>query len=267
MRKMIVLGVAAILALSLSGCGDCDDCTTSGPGFVGIDDSAASTAPLLTVNFVDPVGLAGTSLIFSDPPSDGDIAFDPVSGIYTLAREATPLFFGVDSYDSDLPEYRMFLTFPLDGLTGQDGVPPGATVTFATVELFVTQVSFADTVPAFLDLVQYGFQNPALDFSTPPIDYRTLDFYASDAGNFVLIEVTPLMQTAQELAFPDFQVRFSLDGSTSSPQARPASPGATPQRAARTASPSSLATRLPERRTQEGGPLSGAVTGRPTRVR
>lgn len=267
MRRMVFLGVAAILALSLSGCGDCDDCTTTGPGFVGIDDSAAGTAPLLTVIFQDPLLGAVTAQILSDPASDGDIAFDPVSGIYTLARGATPLFFGVDSSNSDLPEYKTFLTFPLDGVTGQDVVPSGVPILSATVELFVTQVSFADTVPTFLDLVQYGFQNPALDFNAPPIDFRTLDFLDTDPGNFVLIDITPLMETAQVLDFLDFQIRLSLDGSTSSTQARPASPGGASQRAARTAGPVSRATRRPERKMQDDGLLSGPGADRPIRVR
>lgn len=249
MRRAFYLGVAVILALSLSGCGDCDDCTTNGPGFVGIDDSTANTAPLLTVTYPDPLNplLSVTVEILSDPASDGDIAFDPVSGIYTLTWGVTPLFFGVDSSDSDLPEYRTFLTFPLDI------VPLGVPITFATVELFVTQVSFADTVPTFLDLVQYGFQNPALDFNAPPIDFRTLDFLSSDPGNFVLIEVTPLMQTAQGLALPDFQIRLSLDGSASSSQARPAGSGAAPRKAPRTASPSSKAEKRPARSSSAGG--------------
>ena len=264
MRRMIGLGVAVLLALSLSGCGDCDDCSTTGPGFVGIDDSAVDTAPLLAVTYQDPLDpLLGEVVvqIFSDPAADGDIFLDPVSGIYTLEREVTPLFFGVDSNNSDLPEYRTFLTFPLDS------VPLGVTITFATVELFVTQVSFTDTVPTFLDLVQYGFQNPALDFNAPPLAFRTLDFFSSDPGNFVLIEVTPLMETAQVLALPDFQIRLSLDGSTSVTQARPASSGVSPQKAARIASPSSFAARPPERTTQENESLPETEAGRPTRVR
>jgi hypothetical protein len=266
MRRLRCLGVAAILAISLSACGGGDNRNINGPGFVGIDDSSADTAPLLTVDFVDALG-QGTAIILSDPVSDGDIAFDPVSSVFTVTAGATPLFFGVDSFDDHLPEYKSFLTFPLDGITGQDIVPLGATITFATVELFITQVSFADTVPTFLDLVQYDLQNPVLDFSAPVLDFRTLDFLSSDPGNFVLIEVTPLMQTAQELALLDFQIRFSLAGGVPVAGTRGAIPRAASKKAERTVSPFSIAGKRPERAPRAEGLSPGAGTGRSTRSR
>jgi len=45
--------------------------------------------------------------------------------------------------------------------------------------------------------------------------FRRLDFFRSDQGNFVAIDVTPLMQEAQRLGLSDFQVRFLLDFSVS----------------------------------------------------
>ena len=266
MRRLLCLGVAAILAISLSACGGGDNRNITGPGFVGIDDSSADTAPLLTVEFVDALG-QGTAVILSDPVYDGDIAFDPVSSVFTVTAGATPLFFGVDSYDEHLPEYRAFLTFPLDGITGQDIVPLAATITYATVELFITQVSFADTVPTFLDLVQYDLQNPALDFSAPVIDYRTLDFLYSDPGNYVLIEVTPLMQTAQDLALLDFQIRFSLAGGVPVAGAQGARPQAASKEAERTVTPFSIAGKRPARAPRGAGMAPGAGTDRPTRSR
>ena len=264
MKRIFYLGVTAILVFSLSGCGGGDDRNVTGPGFVGIDDSDAA-APLLTVDFVDVLG-PGTAFILSDPVSDGDIAFDPVSSVFTITT-GTPLFFGVDSSDSNLPEYKAFLTFPLDGVTEQDIVPLGATITFATVELFVTGVSFADTVPTFMDLIQYGFQNPVLDFSAPVIDFRTLDFFSSDPGNFVLIEITPLVQTAQDLALLDFQIRLSLDGVVSPAGIQVARPQAASNKAGRTVSPYSIAVKRPVRTPQAGGSRAGAGAERPTRSR
>jgi len=269
MRRILVLGVAAILVVSLSGsgCTDGDDRNAiTGPGFVGIDDSVPSTAPLLTVDYVDSLG-RGAAFILSDPASDGDIAFDPVSSVFTITTGATPLFFGVDSSGNNLPEYKTFLTFPLDGVTGQDILPLDAVVTSATVELFVTQVSFASTVPTFLDLIQYGFQNPALDFNAPFIDFRTLDFFSSDPGNFVLIDITPLVQTAQDLALLDFQIRLSLADGVSTAGAGAARPQAAGKKAARTVGPSSAAESRPERAPQAGGSPPGAGTERPARSR
>jgi hypothetical protein len=266
MRRIFYLGVTAILALSLSGCGGGDDRNVTGPGFVGIDDSVADTAPLLTVEFVDVLG-PGTAVILSDPELDGDIALvDPVQNVFTITTGATPLFFGVDSSGSNMPEYKAFLTFPLDGVTGQDILPLGATIISATVELFITEVSFADTIPTFLDLVPFGVLGPE-DFDAGFLDSLSLDFFSSDQGNFVLIEITPLVQTAQDLALLDFQIRLSLDGVVSPTGAQGARPQAASNRADRTVSASSIAVKRPERRSQAGGSRAGAGAEHPTRSR
>jgi len=270
MRRLLCLGVAAILAIALPACGGGDNRNITGPGFVGIDDSAADTAPLLTVNYVDILG-RGTAIIYSDPLSDGDIAFDPVNSIFTITAGATPLFFGVDSSNGNLPEYKAFLTFPLDGVTGYDILPLGAAIESATVELVITQVSFADTVPTFLDLIQYEFrnlgQNPALDFSAPAIDYRTLDFLSSDPGIFVIIDITPLVQTAQDLALLDFQIRFSLAGGVPVAGAQGARPQGAAKIAERTVSPFSIAGKRPARTPRGAGSTLGAGMESPTRSR
>lgn len=245
MRKWLVLGVAAILMISFSACGDNDAIT--GPGFVGIDDSTADTAPLLTVDYVDAFG-QGRARILSDPLSDGDIAFDPVRSVFTIETGVSPLFFGIYSPDRNLPELRTFLTFPLDGFGGRQVVPSGATITSATVELFITDVRYAGTVPTFLDLVPYGFRDlVAQDFDAPFIDFRSLDFFSSDRGNFVLIDVTPLMQTAQDRNLLDFQVRFSVDQGASVAGVLQADPRGAPKKAGRTAGSSSVEGNRPAR--------------------
>jgi hypothetical protein len=274
MRRLLCLGVAAILAIALSACGGGGNRNAiTGPGFVGIDDSTADTAPLLTVTYHDPLSpfISVTAKILSDPLSDGDIAFDPVNSIFTITTGATTLFFGVDSSDGNLPEYRAFLTFPLDGVTEQDVLPLGAVIDSATVELFITQVSFADTVPTFLDLIQYEFrnlgQNPALDFSAAVIDFQTLDFFSTDPGIFVLIDITPLVQTAQDLALLDFQIRFSLAGGVSTAGVQAASPRQAAKNAGRTVSPTSVAGKRPARAPRGDGLAPGAGTEHPTRSR
>jgi len=264
MRKWHTFRVAMILMSTLAGCGDNNAIT--GPGFVGIDDSTVNTAPLLTVTYNDPVFGPVTAQILSDPLSDGDIAFDPVRSVFTISSNVTPLFFGVDSSNSNLPEYRAFLTFPLDGVTGQDVVPSGVPIISATVELFVTEVGFAGTVPTFLDLVPYGVLD-AGDFDAAFLDFRSLDFFSSDTGNFVLIDVTPIMQTAQIRDLFDFQIRLSLDFGVSVAGVQAAGPQAVPKQAYRTVSPFSITGKRPTRVPREGGLSSGVGAGRPARMR
>jgi hypothetical protein len=184
MRRLLHFGVVAILALALSGCGGGDSRTS----------------------FV--------AQIASDQPADGDIAFDGT--IFTITNGPDTLFFGIDDNGPNFPEYRAFLDFPLDGSTGQDVVPANAAIVSATLKVFLNEVSFATVVPTLIDLVPYPVSGlRPQDFNSPPLVFRRLDFFRSDQGNFVAIDVTPLMQEAQRLGLSDFQVRFLLDFSVS----------------------------------------------------
>ena len=189
MRKPLCLAVGVILLLSLSACSGGDDRTV----------------------FV--------AQILSDQQADGDIAFYPFSSTFAVTNGPATLFFGIDVSDPGVPEYRAFLDFPLDGATGGDVVPAGARIRSATIEVFINEVSFAFTVPTLIDLVSYpiGGLRP-VDFDSPPLTYpdgslayRTLEFFSSDQGNYVLIDVTPLLAEAQRRGLPDFQLRFLLD--------------------------------------------------------
>ena len=157
-----------------------------------------------------PVFVAG---IFSDQPTDGDIAFDPFLQSYTITQGAETLFFGIDDLDPNLPEYRAFLDFPLDGSTGEEVIPINASIVSATLEVFINEVSFAPIVPVLLDLVEYPIRTPLRveDFDSTPLLTRSLDFFDSDVGAYVSIDVTRLMREAQRLGLSDFQVRFVLD--------------------------------------------------------
>jgi hypothetical protein len=178
MRKQRHLAVAAILFLSLAACSGGDDRTV----------------------FV--------AQILSDQQADGDIAFFPFSSLYAITNGPATLFFGIDASDPGVPEYRAFLDFPLDGATGGDVVPADARIRSATIELFVSEV-----------LVTYPISGlRALDYDSPPLTYpdgsfafRTLEFFSSDEGNYVLIDVTPLLAEAQRRGLPDFQLRLLLD--------------------------------------------------------
>jgi hypothetical protein len=150
--------------------------------------------------------------IFSDQPTDGDIAFDPVLQSFTVTNGPETLFFGIDDLDPNLPEYRAFLDFPLDGSTGGDVIPANAGIVSATLEVFINEVSFASDVPALLDLVSYPIVGLRVeDFDSLPLSSQSLDFFASDLGTIVSIDITSLMREAQRLGLTDLQLRFVLD--------------------------------------------------------
>jgi hypothetical protein len=189
MKKLLRLGVIAVVMLSIAACG-------GGGGGGG---------PAVFV-----------AQIVSDQLADGDIAFDIVLQTFTITNGANTLFFGIDDLDPNVPEFRAFLDFPLDGSTGDDVVPASATILSATLQVFINEVSFAPIVPTLLDLVIYPPAGLRVeDFDSPPLLSQPLDFFASDLGAIVSIDVTPLMQEAQRLGLTDFQVRFLLDFSVS----------------------------------------------------
>jgi|MudIll2142460700_1097286.scaffolds.fasta_scaffold106306_2 hypothetical protein len=224
MRKIGILGLVGVLAVLLAGCGGGDPYyyppppPPPGPGLLGIEDTEnLSTRPLLTVEYALPFSPATITVdIYSDYLSDGDIANDPYLGFIVTRWPDTrgTIFFGVDSGIPNIPFYRSFLDFPLDGSTGWPVIPLDASIVSATLDLFVNSVSFADTIPADIDLV---FFSPATGL-TPDLYYqvpyasRPVDFFSSDQSQFVPIDVTSLMAEAQYRGFSDFQVRFSIPG-------------------------------------------------------
>jgi len=181
MRKLSLFSILAVMLLTLS-------C------------SGSDTQPVIVAE------------ILSDQLADGDIALDPVQQTYTITNGPNILYFGIDDSDPNLPEYRAFLDFPLDGSTGEAVIPLNASIVSATLEIFINEVSFAPIVPTLLDLVSYPIAGlRKKDFDLAPFLSQSLDFFASDEGHFVSIDVTPLMQKAQSLGLTDFQLRFVLD--------------------------------------------------------
>ena len=124
MRKLSLFSILALMLLTLS-------CSGSDP---------------------QPVIVAK---IISDQLADGDIALDPVQQTYTITNGPNTLYFGIDNSDPNLPEYRAFLDFPLDGSTGEAFIPLNARIVSATLEIFINEVRFAPIVPTLLDLVSY----------------------------------------------------------------------------------------------------------------
>jgi hypothetical protein len=212
LRGLLILGLLLPL---LAGCGggDSHPPIVVEPGLVGIDDrpNVSLTAPELTVEYALPGGSRSFVTLLSDQPTDGDIAFDPVRGSYTITQGPDTLLFGIDSADPNEPEYRAFLDFPLDGSTGQAVIPLNATILSANLTVFVNFVDFAFTVPVLLDLVEYSVTGLAPgDFSSAPLAVRAFDIDRADVSRDVVINVTPLMVEAQRLGLADLQLRFLL---------------------------------------------------------
>jgi hypothetical protein len=157
--------------------------------------------------------------ISSDDGADGDIEWSPPA-TYTIssALDTGNVLAGIDPASGD--EFRGFLDFPL---RGSHGVPRDAVIESATLEIFVNSVSVSPSerdLPFIIDLV--AFQPPVLisdDFDrvvSPPLLTMPFDFYTSDAGATVVIDVTALMDEAQIQGLPDLQLRFLLDFSATS---------------------------------------------------
>lgn len=223
--KFLVLFFPLLMLASCGGGPSAPAVVVTYPGLVGIDDTNANE-PILTIYYHEPPSLIEVKAqIASDFSSDGDIEFDPVTSTYVITQNASPpeYFFGEDSSNADLPEFRAFFDFPLDGSTHQPIIPTDAVIDSATLSVFIDQVSFASTVPTFIDLVQYTPGSGGLiatDFSESPltpvisggVNSIEFTFLSTDQGTFVPpIDVTPLMQEAQDpgvQSLNDFQLRF-----------------------------------------------------------
>ena len=180
MRKIGILGLVGVLALILAGCGGGD-----GPHTVVIQS-------------------------LSDRPVDGDIGFTaPSTFLISQASATGNVQYG---FDSGGTEFRAFLDFPLDGSTGGGVVPLNAFIVSADIEVLVNNVSFASSVPTFLDLVPFPITGTGLtgaDFDSPPLLTRTqFDIRTLDINNFVRIDVTSLMIEAQNRGDRSLQLRF-----------------------------------------------------------
>jgi hypothetical protein len=157
--------------------------------------------------------------IVSDDEADGDIELTPPATYTTAsALDTGSVLAGIDPASGD--EFRGFLDFPL---RGSQGVPLDAVIESATLEIFISGISVSSPdriLPFIIDLV--AFQPPLLiadDFDRvlqPPLLTMPFDFYPSDAGATVVIDVTALMDEAQVQGLPDFQLRFLLDFSATS---------------------------------------------------
>ncbi|MFZ5569921.1 MAG: hypothetical protein ACOZF0_05930 [Thermodesulfobacteriota bacterium] len=192
-NRLCILLMAVLAAISFIGCADDDH----------------DTIPPSTV----------ITHILSDQNADGDIALslDGTTLTVTQAVNSQNVLAGIDPDFGD--EFRGFLDFPLGGA---DGVPSGAAVVEATLEVFINSFTAApgvSEIPLLVDLVSFQPPLPLVgdDFFTesqPPLLTMGFQFFLRDAGLLVAFDVTPLMQEAQRLDLPDFQIRLRTDFST-----------------------------------------------------
>lgn len=190
MKKILFAAVMMSLMLALSACGG------------GGGDSSNPPPPVVTQ-------------ILSRAAFDGDIQFDPPN-LFTIVQGNTPsVLAGIDPASGS--EMRAFLDFPL---TGAGGVPGGAIIHSATLDIFIDSISIqaaASSIPIRIELVSFPPQTllasdfsrtsqPALAFTTiiPPIS-------RADVGRHVTLDVTSLMVEAQRRGLADFQIRILED--------------------------------------------------------
>ena len=192
MRKLCSLGLVALLALALAGCGGGD-----------------STTVVVTPTVLE---------ILSDPTLDGDITQDLATrqiGEPTGAANTGNVLTGIDVNPVtgvSISESRGFLIFPLAAL------PSDASIHFASITVFVNNVAFfgspTDPIPFFLDSIDTILFPPPIisdDFVSAFRMSQAISFFGTDTGNFVEINVTPLLADAQARLLPEFEVRFLFD--------------------------------------------------------
>jgi hypothetical protein len=188
MKRTFLAAIIVFISIALTGCG-----------------GGGSSAPATVFS----------TQILSDPAIDGDISV-PVSGIPIIITQGNTqsVFAGIDPFN--LTEFRAFLDFPL---SGPGGVPANAVIVSATLDIFINNVTVlvppADTVPIRIDLVSFLPPLIASDFDrtilTPLSTLSIGSIISADIGTHVLVDVTSLMVTAQNLGLSDFQVRILED--------------------------------------------------------
>lgn len=183
MKKILYAALMATMIVTMTGCG-------------------SSSPP--------PV----TTQVLSDSTYDGDISFDGINYIPTPATQYQSVRAGIDP--ASLTEYRAFLDFPLTG-----AVPGSAFINSAVLDIFINNTSIlpsSGTMNIGIDLVSFPPSTlMGSDFYLNALDTMTIPMYQSDLGQHVLIDVTPLMQKAQQLGLPDFQIRVLEEPGAVSP--------------------------------------------------
>lgn len=179
--KNSLLAVVMLVTLALAGCGGGDVVVTVTP-------------------------TSSVSHILSDPLLDGDIE---VGVGFTNLRlgNTQSVFIGIDPLV--LSETRAFLDFPLAS------IPLGAIISSATLDIVVDNLQPLDaSVPVLVDLVSYLQPLVPGDFSRAFLATTSIipPITSPDIGNHVTVNVTGLMQEAQNRGLSHFQVRLLKGG-------------------------------------------------------
>jgi len=183
MKRMILTALMLFASLALTGCGN--------------DDYYYYPLPY------------GTQIL-SDPAFDGDISKDSATGTFSVVQGMTPTVQSVNAGTNPTTrdESRAFLNFPL---TGAFGVPENAYIVSADLNVFINIIQTSSgSIPVRIDLVSTHPTLVGSDYNSPVLASISVTFLQSNSGQFVNIDVTPLMAQAQYLHLPVFQVRVSV---------------------------------------------------------
>lgn len=187
--KKLIITLLTLMGLTLTGCGS--------------DHHSSTLQPFYT-------------RILSDASFDGDIAKPAGNAPVSITQGSAQSYYaGFDPADG--AELRAFLQFPL---TGAGGVPGDADIQSATLDILINSIHpnpLFTTIPIRIDLVD--LQPPVLfasDFDRtlqPALATKTIypPISQTDFGHHVFIDVTSLLQEAQYLGLPIFQVRILVD--------------------------------------------------------
>ena len=145
-----------------------------------------------------------SSEILSNSTLDGYISRDPVTGAFTvrqgMSSTVQSVLAGTNPATGD--ENRGFLYF-----TG--GVKANTHINTAILEIFINTIQTQNgTIPVRIDLVSVPQQLSGADFDSTFLATVSRTFFQSDLGQYVDIDVMPLMAQAQTLGLADFQIRI-----------------------------------------------------------
>ena len=194
MKRTILAALFVCITLALTGCGDW--------GY----DYYDYYYPYPPYPPSRPTSI--TTDIFSDPAFDGYISKNLAGNLTVTQGRVSSVFAG---FQATGEEFRAFLDFPLTG-----SVPGNAFINSANLNIRINNIQTPQngTIQVFIDLVSYPQPLIGADFDSTFLASVSVPFFQSDFGQFVDIDVTPLMIKAQNLGLTDFQIRVIVETPT-----------------------------------------------------
>ncbi|MFZ2949913.1 MAG: DNRLRE domain-containing protein [Desulfuromonadaceae bacterium] len=180
MKRLFCILVLASLTLVLSGCG-----------------GGSSSPPPPPPTF--------EARILSNPTYDGDITYDGFT--YAISPNSpASVFAGIDPVTRS--ETRAFLNFSLSAVSN-------TFINSARLDLYINSfTSNYTTIPIRIELVSFTPPLVGSDFDRiiqPPLETVQSTIFNSDVNNYVSIDVTRLVATAQSMRLANFQIRILED--------------------------------------------------------